>query len=72
MNTVDIIALCGGKAEVAYRCGKLHTHTVERWPRYGIPLDYWDTLIALAKERGHRLTLEDLYAANRLAATSAE
>ena len=68
MTTVDIIAMCGGKMEVAYRCGRLHPYTVERWPRYGIPIDHWETLIALAEERGHQLSVEQLYTANRLAA----
>ena len=61
MEPKEIIKLCGGAVTVAKRLG-IKEITVFKW--YHIdnipkPHKYWNTLKAMAKERGVELTNED-------------
>lgn len=65
MTVAQIIDVCGGKVEVAYRLGKLHTATVDQWiHRGGVPLKYWKGIQRLARQRGHQITAAQLQAAS--------
>lgn len=64
MTIRKIIELCGGEGEIAYRLGFVNIYVVRRWETHGVPLKYWPRLIALANERGNRLTGDSLWRAN--------
>lgn len=60
----DIIDIAGGRKTVAYQMN-LHSFSVQRWARTGIPAKYWDKLISLARERNVIITPNDLFEANK-------
>jgi len=60
----DIIEFAGGAKTVAYQMN-IHTFSVQRWMRTGIPAKYWDKLISLARERNVVVTPNDLFDANK-------
>jgi hypothetical protein len=66
MKVREIVDICGGRKEVAYRLGQLDTSSVSQWSDRGIPWKYWDALIKLAGKRAEDLTVEDCYQANLL------
>jgi hypothetical protein len=71
MTVHDILESCGGQAAVAYKLGGLHTHTVERWKRNGIPSKYWALLVKLARKASVELTSDDILQANQKAKAKA-
>lgn len=69
MTITEIIEAAGGDLEVAYHLGPMHTHTVERWPKSGIPKKHWDGIIDLAAARGVTITVQDIWNANKAVET---
>lgn len=67
MTINEILEVCGGRTEVSYRLGRLHTFTVDRWILRGIPSKYWDPLMRLAKKRGVEISADQFWAANKKA-----
>ena len=56
----DVIALCGGVAEMAQNVGA-KPHSVEKWKqRDRIPSEYWQRAIEVARARGNEICADDL------------
>jgi hypothetical protein len=64
MTVEKIIELCGGEHAVAHYFKLANIYLVRRWVVRGIPLKNWSGLIDLARERGVKLTGEQLWSAN--------
>lgn len=64
MEIKKIVEKLGGGAKSAVRFN-VHQYTIDRWCKTGIPLKYWDDIIA---ETGVKAS--DLYTANKNATQS--
>lgn len=64
-HTVEtIIHAAGGRRVIAFEMN-IHTVSVDRWSRTGIPAKYWDILTAFARAQNVLLTPKDFEQANK-------